>query len=497
MEGATGQLALADYYRAVNRPNDALQVLAQAESDRRGFAPAKVRRARILYAAGRRTEAAAALDAALERDPANTDGLVLRAQVLRAERNLESALKQAEAAVSSNSSSVPANLVLGRVQRDRGFADEAIKAFNQVLRLSPSHVEARLGLAELHLAAGRTAEALRLAGAVLAEQPSSAPAILIQARALAASGKGDEAERMMTDLVRVRPTDAVAHATLGNLQRQRGNVRAAHNSYTRALSLESGNLDALAGLAALDIRAGRGADAAARIEKAAATSTSGPLILLAARTYAAVGDLPASERYVRRLIETEPANTEAYGLLARIRRAQGRVDEAIAELDRMAPKSPSPAAVHTAVGELLQEQKRIDEAKKRYELALSIEPGRAAAANNLAWLIAEHGGNLDNALQLAQTARARMPDSADVADTLGWIYYKKQMYPQAVTTLKESVERAPAVPTFKYHLGLAYAKNGEARLARTTLEAALEADPSSTLAAEARQTLTQLGAIGG
>ena len=47
------------------------------------------------------------------------------------------------------------------------------------------------------------------------------------------------------------------------------------------------------------------------------------------------------------------------------------------------------------------------------------------AANNLAFLYADEGGNLDLALQLAQTAKQHLPNSAEVDDTLGWVYYKK------------------------------------------------------------------------
>jgi hypothetical protein len=47
------------------------------------------------------------------------------------------------------------------------------------------------------------------------------------------------------------------------------------------------------------------------------------------------------------------------------------------------------------------------------------------AENNLAYPMLEHGGNTDVARSLAQTARQKLPDSPDVADTLAWAYYKK------------------------------------------------------------------------
>ena len=65
------------------------------------------------------------------------------------------------------------------------------------------------------------------------------------------------------------------------------------------------------------------------------------------------------------------------------------------------------------------------QANEQYQKALAINPNSALAANNLAWNYVEYGGNLDVALALAQTAKAQLPDIPGIADTLGWIYYKK------------------------------------------------------------------------
>ncbi len=70
-------------------------------------------------------------------------------------------------------------------------------------------------------------------------------------------------------------------------------------------------------------------------------------------------------------------------------------------------------------------QNKPDEARKLYEHALSLDPQMPVAANNLAWDYAERGQNLDVALNLAQTAKAKLPNTAAVSDTLGWVYYKK------------------------------------------------------------------------
>ena len=50
----------------------------------------------------------------------------------------------------------------------------------------------------------------------------------------------------------------------------------------------------------------------------------------------------------------------------------------------------------------------------------------------------------------------------------------------------------PTNATYRYHLGLAYAKTGEPQKAREMLAEALKLEPNSPSAAEARRTLDSL-----
>ena len=59
-----------------------------------------------------------------------------------------------------------------------------------------------------------------------------------------------------------------------------------------------------------------------------------------------------------------------------------------------------------------------------YEETMKYQPNHAGAANNLAWLYAESGQQLDRAWSLAEKARTLMPDDPNIMDTLAWVYYK-------------------------------------------------------------------------
>src|SRR5256885_3513099 len=50
------------------------------------------------------------------------------------------------------------------------------------------------------------------------------------------------------------------------------------------------------------------------------------------------------------------------------------------------------------------------------------------------------------------TTLFRSPDEPNIHDTLGWIYYRKNMAAQALPHLERSTRTAPFDPVFRFHL---------------------------------------------
>jgi Tfp pilus assembly protein PilF len=136
---------------------------------------------------------------------------------------------------------------------------------------------------------------------------------------------------------------------------------------------------------------------------------------------------------------------------------------------------------------------RKDEAERRYQQILEMHPTAVVAANNLAWIFAERGEQLDRALQLALTAKQQLPSHPSVSDTLGWVYYKKNIPQQAVALLEDSVKQDSGNPSYHYHLGMAYLQSGDQPKARQSLQQALRLKSDFSGADEARRALATLG----
>jgi tetratricopeptide (TPR) repeat protein len=141
--------------------------------------------------------------------------------------------------------------------------------------------------------------------------------------------------------------------------------------------------------------------------------------------------------------------------------------------------------VHEAKGD-------IPKAQAAYEDALKIEPRFAVAANNLAYLYSEHGGDKERALQLAQTAKEADPDNPGISDTLGWVLYKRGVHQRALALLQESAAKLPDNPEVQYHLGMAEYKAGNKDAAKTALTRAVGSKTAFRGVDEARRTLAEL-----
>ena len=83
-------------------------------------------------------------------------------------------------------------------------------------------------------------------------------------------------------------------------------------------------------------------------------------------------------------------------------------------------------------------------------------------------------------------------DDPHISDTLGWIYYKKNVFSRSVVYLKEAVEKLPNNAVIRYHLGMAYYKNGNMEEAKKELKKSLELDSKFLGADEAKSTIEKL-----
>ncbi len=488
--GAPGAaLQLADYYLAARRLADASRVLQPLTKTPSTAGAAETRLAAIAYAGNDKPGGHSLLDSVITREPANVQALLLKAQWLMTEGKPTEALARAQAAVKGEPNSVSAHFYMGTIHEQLRQRKEAIAEFTETLRLNPRATAAQLGLSRLNLLEGSPDGAVSFAEAALTTSPGNPNARVSLVRGLLGRREVARAEQELLPLLKQYPEAGTVQALNGALKLLQKDVAGARTAYERALTLNPTSIEALAGLTGVDLLQNRGPQARERVEgRLAADPNRVELLVLAAQVYGAQRDFPKAETSLRKAIQNDPASSRAYSMLAGVLLASGKLDAARAEFDQIGQRDPKNVAVQTMAAMIVHSQNHTADAKKRYETIVSADPTAAVAANNLAWIYAEEGDKLDEALRLAQGAASRLPNSAEVQDTIGWIYYKKELPALAVPAFEKSIEAAPENASYHYHLALALSKSGDTQRARQAAEQAIKLKPDY---AEAQRLLSQ------
>jgi tetratricopeptide (TPR) repeat protein len=352
---------------------------------------------------------------------------------------------------------------------------------------------AQLALAKLWIAAGSPEKAMTYVQQALAVQPRSPEARAVRIEILLAQNDRSQAKKELASLQKEFPNSVLTVFMEGTLQMAEGQLDAARASFNRVAASRPYDNQTIASLVKIDLLSGRKKEAVDRIETALKGQQNGGLLLLAAKTYAAVGDFEKTEELLTQAIEVQPTRLQAYSLLGALYVSQGRLNEARERFEEAVRRNPNGVAVNTVLGMVFGMLQKMPEAEKQYKTVLALDPGFPIAANNLAWLYVSQNKNLDEALQLAQSAEQKMPDEASVNDTLGWIYYRKNMIDPAIRHLEVSAQKDPNDAATHYHLGMAYSQAGEFDKAKKALQRALAITPQFEGSAEAKAKLSQLG----
>lgn len=244
----------------------------------------------------------------------------------------------------------------------------------------------------------------------------------------------------------------------------------------------------------IDLQAGREDQALARLDKLIETGDVPPAALLArARILAGRKQFEAAERDVNRVFEAAPNLPGGLELLLQIYAAQNKLDQAVAsfeEADRAGALSPG---ARLLLGRLYLSRGENAKARTMLERALAERADLAAAKNDLAFLLASEGVELDRALTLAQEAQQALATDPQTADTLGYVYYRKSLYEPALEQARYAVQLADEAgqpqAVFQYHMGLALRALGRNEEATAAFERALAIDPNFSDAPNARKEL--------
>ncbi|MCP5066220.1 MAG: tetratricopeptide repeat protein, partial [bacterium] len=419
-------------------------------------------------------------------------------------------------------------LARGNILLERGESAEALAALGLGIQAWPNNPGARMLAAEAALDLGDTDRAmieLREATRLSSEENNAA---LLLGRLYLARGNFESAVSLLHRHVQAQGfTDPEAYVLLASAEMQRGNVAQARGWLVELRKHEPSEGRAVAELAQLELRTS-GAPAALRVLERSDLDFTDPRNEPAARQWIGLllagGQQEQAGKWAEQLADSDSSALQALrgDLLFQL----GRDDAARAVFDAALEADPESGPALAGLGQLEQRAGKLEEALALFERAsaahsddpnyayfvastqlalgrneegeaglralLRRNPEHFPACNDLAWLLAEKGEDLELAVALA-TRASRVDPQAAVLDTLGWVLLKRGDIEPAIAVFDRALAKQPDYATARYHLGLALVQRGDMEAAAEAFRTALDAGPFSESEA-ARRELERLAA---
>ena len=446
---------------------------------------------------GKRAEAADLNNQILKEDPGDNDAKGLAATFLLDKGDVARAIGELQAVVTRSPDNPVARYNLGRAHAARGEYELARQMFTKAVDLRPDYILARLALAKLEVMRGEYDVALKAAQSVLQIDHSNVNAQLIQSASLMGMQKFSEAQVQLDAMLKANPNSPDVLFQLGLVNLAQNKYKDADEDFEKTYQLNPTNPRGLMGEVETAMTQSK-FDQALDMLRMESDKNPNNIDLrlafgnIAVRTGKYDLALQEFDRVLNALDKNSKRRGDVYLRIGETCRRKGDDAGAVAALQKARELLPDNTMVMSELGLTLDHAGRWNEGRQIYEATLRLDPGNGIVMNNLAFLMAEHNGDLDDALTKATKAKQLLPNTPEVADTLGWIYLKKNLADNAIEIFQDLVQRAPNQSTFHYHLGMAFSQKGDKLKAIKQLNDALKDNPAKEERDKIQQLLNRL-----
>ncbi|MFP4446019.1 MAG: tetratricopeptide repeat protein, partial [Desulfosudaceae bacterium] len=490
-------LMAGKFYAAVNKPEEALQMFETARRLEPRNASAIAALAEFQLSRGNYEAARAAIDDLLKDHPGYFPGRLLKVRQAIAAGAYDQAVALCDQYLQGNPASDDLFLLKGTAYLEQKNYSKAEESLRQAIRISPENIEAHVQLVNVYLQQEKTEQARQVNRQLLAViNEHSGMAGLV--------GDGDfqlqavtEVPQSLDDLSRFVAAYPFGRMSLESQERLTLRYDRLISSLETLLDKNPTLIQLLESMAVLHAVKGEYKMALEKCDRQIERLQAYPdmvaeIYYIKGGLLLAAGEVDKSIQVYAAAIDLAPEFLKPYYGLAKCYIVKKDLQKAVAQYQAILEQEPDQAGPHLMMGVLYKLQGDFSAAETSYRRALEIDPGFTRAANNLAYLLAERGRKLDEALELALDARSRRADDPYIRDTLGWVYYRQGKFEEAIRELRVCVEGLPDNATAHYHLGMALYRHGDNEEAGHYLERALDMEPDFPYADQAAKILDKL-----
>ena len=378
-----------------------------------------------------------------------------------------------------------------------GNYNQAKISVSKAIELSPSYFKARMLLSDLYLRERSYDLSEKEATKALKLIPNDYRTRLIRASAYAGLKKIEQAEKDLLTLTQTLPDNPTAFYQLGMLSFSQKKIDVAEYYFDKAYTKNNRLIDAFLQKINIQIIKKKYKEALDLCNKQLdlykdIKTLQAIVHNIRAGVFLVQKENTLAQDALNTAISLDPDYIKSYETLAKIFLSEKKKEDAIKQYERIIERKPDTASAHMILGTIYDASKNYEKAAYHYKEALKINPKFAAAANNLAYHYLQRTEDIDEAFNLARTAKTVRPEDPGIMDTMGMAYYGKKLYGNAIQEFLDSLKQIPDHPVVNYHIGLAYHKKGDNQKALDALKTALSLNDKFDGADNARQIIDEL-----
>jgi tetratricopeptide (TPR) repeat protein len=352
----------------------------------RGSFEEYVNRGRSYLVLGRYERALRILDQAVKHKPDSPEALVAQGEALTHRGQFRQAARAYESAHRLNPESDAPLTGLALAWLDIGNTAQARTALGRVLSRHPANLDAQLILARIMGTEGNSRGALDAVEKVIAADPQDWRAHDYHGRALRGVGKAADAANAFRTCLRINPQALDARLALASALTAQRDLAAADTEYQHGIRLFKDNPEALNEIAAHMAEHGHAKKAIELFQSIGDAEPESRSIMLVniGNAHLRLDDRQSAVASFQQAIKADPDNALAYSRLGDMENENGRIEKAVGYFARACTLEPGNASYHASAGTAYLQLKDNDRAATHLRRSVEIFPEQPLTLYNLA-----------------------------------------------------------------------------------------------------------------
>lgn len=471
---------LGQAYAVQGNADAAKAAFDEAVASKGDYAPALLSQARLKASTQDLPGAKAIIDGIIAKSPQNAEAWSFRADLLRAEGKKDEAIAAYQKAIEIRPQLSGAHASVIMMHLGANKVDLAAKQLEAMQKVAPKsamtlYMQAMTNYTQKKLPEARTAidtllktqpnnvQALQLAGLIAYETRSDlqaqeylgkvvqrAPDLELGRRTLVLSylrtRQPTKALAVLQPILQGKDTPAAWLALAGETYMQTGDAATATEYFTKAAKSDPKNPRTQTALALARMRIGQSEQAVADLEQIAAgdSDTTADMALIA--TSIQQNQFDKALKAIANLEKKQPDSPVVHNLRGNALLGKRDGEAARKSFERALALDPAFLPAATALSRLDYAAKKPDDARKRFEGVLAKDPKNIQAMLAIAELRALGGGSVDEVAGLIGKAVTAAPQESAPRLALAGHYLRNKENAKALTTMQEAMSALPNKP---------------------------------------------------